>query len=78
MLQNKPIKPDTFKRMEGSEVTLEWLESDPTAMREPIVIENPEGLGMEMPKDITVSEIAEILGESTPVEVIGTYVFYTV
>ncbi|KIP03676.1 hypothetical protein PHLGIDRAFT_110576 [Phlebiopsis gigantea 11061_1 CR5-6] len=70
MMQGKAIKADPFKRMNGGEVTVEWLETDPTAMREPIVIENPDGLGLKMPEDITVAGIAEALGGSTPVEVI--------
>lgn len=73
MMQGKTIKADPFKRMNGGEVTVEWLETDPTAMREPIVIENPDGLGLKMPEDITVADIAEALGDSTPVEVIGEY-----
>lgn len=71
MMKNKSIKPDPFKRMAGSEVTIEWLQTDPTAMREPFVIEEPEGLGLKMPEGMTVQEVAEILGETTPVEVIG-------
>ncbi|EKM55800.1 uncharacterized protein PHACADRAFT_209325 [Phanerochaete carnosa HHB-10118-sp] len=70
MMKGKTIKPDPFKRMHGNEVTIDWLENDPSAMREPIVIEEPDGLGMKMPEDITVTEIAEILGPSAPVEVI--------
>ena len=71
-MQGKIIKPDPFKRMKGEDVTLEWLETDPTAMTEPILIEQPDGLGMKMPEDLTVSDVAEIVGEDTPVEVIGT------
>lgn len=71
MLQGKSIKPDPFKRMAGSNVTVEWLESDPAALTEPIVIESPDGLGMKMPEGLSVDGVAEILGESTPVEVIG-------
>ena len=73
MMQGKAIKSDPFKRMHGSEVAVEWLENDPSAMREPIVIEKPDGLGLKMPEDIAVADIAEILGPSTPVEVIGKY-----
>ena len=72
MMQGKSIKPDPFKRMEGSDVSLEWLETDPTALTEPIVVEKPDGLGMKMPEELTVSDVAEIVGENTPVEVIGT------
>lgn len=71
MLQGKAIKPDPFKRMAGSEVTVEWIESDPTAMTEPIVVQSPDGLGMRMPHGLTVSDVTDALGESTPVEVIG-------
>ena len=58
--------------MKGEDVCLTWLEQDPHAMEEPIVIETPEGLGMKMPpKELSVTDISEILGETTPVEVIG-------
>ncbi len=72
MMQGKDIKSDPFKRMQGSDVTLEWLETDETALREPIVIVEPDGLGMKMPENLTVNDVAEIVGEDTPVEVIGT------
>lgn len=71
MMQGKPISADPFKRMHGSDVTVEWLENDESAMKEPIVIEKPDGLGMKMPEDLTVSDVGEIMGEDTPVEVIG-------
>lgn len=72
MIETKDIKPDVFRRLKGSEVNSGWLEQDPEAFREPIVIESPEGLGMRMPnKDFTVADVAEIVGPQTPVEVIG-------
>ncbi|KAJ7231465.1 jumonji superfamily protein [Mycena haematopus] len=72
MLENKTFKPDKFKRMHGSEVTVEWLEEDEGAMMEPIVVEKPDGLGMKMPpSDFTVEDVAELVGEETPLEVIG-------
>lgn len=73
ILEDKVIKNGNFKRMNGSDVGLEWLDSDDSAMSEPILIENPEGLGMKMPpKDFTVNDVAALLGEDAPVEVIGT------
>ena len=78
ILETKEIKPDAFGRLKGSEVTLDWLEQDPEAFKEPIVIESPDGLGMRMPdKDLTVADVAEIVGQQTPVEVIGDVLFYT-
>jgi F-box and leucine-rich repeat protein 10/11 len=71
MLETKEIKKDSFKRFKGSELE-EWLEQDDDALREPIVIENPEGLGMTMPpNNFSVEDVAEMIGEDTPVEVIG-------
>ena len=72
MLEGKTILKDPFKRMKGEDVCLTWLEQDPHAMEEPIVIESPEGLGMKMPlEELTVAEIAVVLGEATPIDVIG-------
>lgn len=62
--------PNPFPKMAGSELTLEWADSNPEALLEPILIESPEGLGMTMPSpDITVREIARTIGEEKPVEV---------
>lgn len=42
---------------------MEWIYGE-EGMLEPFVVETPEGLGMSMPKrDITVGEIAELIGE---------------
>ncbi|KAG5635423.1 hypothetical protein H0H81_011313 [Sphagnurus paluster] len=72
VLEEKSIKSDPFKRLEGVAVGLHWLEADDSAMTEPIVIEQPEGLGMKMPSsDFTVNDVAEIVGEDMPVEVIA-------
>jgi len=58
--------------MSGSEVRLEWLEEDPKAMTEPIVIESPDGLEMTMPTGgFTVNDVGLLVGEQTLVEVIG-------
>ncbi|KAF5365765.1 hypothetical protein D9758_003174 [Tetrapyrgos nigripes] len=76
---SKPWKPDNFQRMAGHEVSLEWLDTDPKAMTEPIVIESPEGLDMKMPgNDFTVNDVGKLVGEQTPVEVIGMLFFYNV
>ncbi|KAF7971632.1 hypothetical protein HWV62_24129 [Athelia sp. TMB] len=71
MLEGKNIKENHFKKMKGADVGLEWLESDDSAMREPFIVETPDGLGMKMPDaDFTVDDVAEAVGEDTPVEVI--------
>ncbi|KAI0028349.1 hypothetical protein K488DRAFT_80716 [Vararia minispora EC-137] len=71
MLSSKSFAADLFKRMAGAELCQEWLNSDPSAMKEPVVIPDPDGLGMKMPpRDLTVGRIAQMLGVDMPVEVI--------
>jgi F-box/leucine-rich repeat protein 10/11 len=73
MLEGKKVKDNNFRRMKGSDVGLEWLESDDSAMQEPFIVESPDGLGMKMPDgDFSIEDVAEAVGEETPVEVIGT------
>ena len=72
LLESKTFAEDRFRRMRGSDLNEEWLEDDSTAMTEPVIIEEPDGLGMMMPPaTLTVPEIANILGHNTPLEVIG-------
>jgi F-box/leucine-rich repeat protein 10/11 len=79
LLEGKEIRDAPFKHMEGSEINLEWLEDDDEAMLAPIIVERPEGLGMKMPpKDFTVDDVADLIGESTPLEVIGMYMKYSI
>ncbi|KAK7056234.1 JmjC domain-containing histone demethylation protein 1 [Paramarasmius palmivorus] len=71
MMEGKPIKEDCFKRMEGADVGLEWVETDENALTEPIVIESTDGLGMKMPDTpFGVEDVALLVGENTPLEVI--------
>lgn len=82
MIENKPLAPDRFKRMKGEEVSVKWMNEDETAFREPIVIEDARGLGMRMPcwpsedgvggatVPFDVRDVAQVVGEETPVEVI--------
>jgi hypothetical protein len=72
--ESRKYSPDTFKRLNGSDIGLEWILRDESAMKEPIVVEDPEGLGMKMPsKDLTVRDIANEVGPDTHLEVIGKY-----
>jgi F-box/leucine-rich repeat protein 10/11 len=76
LMQGKTIEKDSFKRMKGEDVGVEWLESDENALKEPVIIEDPEGLGMKMPPtDFSVADVAEVIGKDTPVEVIGAFIF---
>ncbi|KAG8760511.1 JmjC domain-containing histone demethylation protein 1 [Serendipita sp. 396] len=69
--ESKKYSPDNFRRMNGSDIGMEWILRDESAMKEPIVIEAPEGLGMKMPpKEMTVRDVANEVGPDTHVEVI--------
>ncbi len=59
--------------MEGRDLTKEWAEE--TGCKEPVVIPKgySDGMGMTMPLDLTVRKVAELVGEDTKVEVIGTH-----
>ena len=70
--EGKTYSPDNFRRMNGSDLGLEWTLRDENAMKEPIVIQTPDGLGMKMPpKETTVRDIANEVGPDVPLEVIG-------
>lgn len=62
--------------MDGHDVSVKWLQDDEDAMKEPIIVEQPNGLEMEMPPadTFTVDQVAELVGADTPVEVIGIVV----
>ena len=73
MLQGKSIANDHFKRLNGEQVNLDCVNCDPYWFREPVVIEEPEGLVMKIPgRYLSIESIAYTLGRDTPVEVIGT------
>ncbi|KAI8144840.1 hypothetical protein BJV82DRAFT_512736 [Fennellomyces sp. T-0311] len=69
ILKAKAFAKDPFKRYKGDQVTVDMLKQ--TGMREPFVIEQPDGLDMRMPAaNVTVTDIAESVGHDHPVEVI--------
>ncbi|KIY68200.1 jumonji superfamily protein [Cylindrobasidium torrendii FP15055 ss-10] len=75
MMEGKPLKEDTFRRMDGADVGVEWLEEDELAMTEPVIIEKSTGLGLTMPdSDFTVQDVVDQVGPDTPLDVmdVGT------
>lgn len=72
-LETKRIVMHSFPRMKGADVTMAWLTENEDAMTQPIIIEDPDGLGMKMPDpSFTVSDVARLVGENEKVEVLGT------
>lgn len=65
-----------FRVFKGHQLDEKWLYEDPTAMTEPIVVDNEdgkalEGLDMGMPPPtIMISDVARQVGQDVPVEVI--------
>lgn len=73
-MENKSIKQHDFPAMSGKDLTLDWINSDDNALRKPIIVHSPVGLGMKMPPDtFEVNDVTRILGGDTPVEVIGMF-----
>lgn len=71
ILATRPVVEHAFRRFTAAELTDEWLWGE-ESMKEPWVVDEEEGLGMEMPrKDLGIGEIAELVGKDTPLEVIG-------
>ncbi|QSL65077.1 hypothetical protein MERGE_002382 [Pneumocystis wakefieldiae] len=71
MIENKRFSKDTFRRIRGSELTKEWAENE--GFNEPVLIPTGwdyDGLEMQIPKDLTVQKVLEILGPHEKIEVI--------
>ncbi|KAJ3160614.1 JmjC domain-containing histone demethylation protein 1 [Geranomyces michiganensis] len=53
ILQARTFAQESFKRLKGNELTLKWARKD--GLREPVIVESPEGLDIKMPdKDLIV------------------------
>ncbi|RKP15109.1 hypothetical protein BJ684DRAFT_7523, partial [Piptocephalis cylindrospora] len=75
VLDTFSFTPDTFPRLQGTEVTMNWLRSSETPLNTPIIISSPEGLGMDMPPaSLTARDVASMMGPQSSVEVmrVGT------
>lgn len=69
MIENKRFSKDTFRRIRGSELTKEWAENE--GFNEPVLIPTGwdyDGLEMQIPKDLTVQKVLEILGPHEKIE----------
>lgn len=71
VVATRNVVEGAFKVYEGKDLTDDWLWGE-ESMLQPFVVQSPEGLGMEMPsRDMTIPEIAAVVGPNTPIEVIG-------
>lgn len=70
ILASKAVEEGYFKTYQAADLTDEWIYG--AGMDEPFVVKSPEGLGMTMPsRDITVTQIAKLVGGDKVIEVIG-------
>jgi hypothetical protein len=75
VLASRTVIEGAFREMTGKEMNEAWLWGE-ESLREPVVIQDEEGLGMTMPsRDITVGQVSEAVGPTTPIEVIGESIF---
>ncbi|KAG4303478.1 hypothetical protein PCK1_000442 [Pneumocystis canis] len=71
MIQNKTFTKNVFKKVRGIDLTKKWAENE--GFNEPVLIPagwDYDGLEMEIPKDLTVRKVLEMLGPHEKVEVI--------
>ncbi|TPX58747.1 hypothetical protein PhCBS80983_g02920 [Powellomyces hirtus] len=69
ILQARKFAQESFQRLKGEDLTLEWARKD--GLREPVIIESPEGLDIQMPdKRLIVDQVANICGRTRQVDAI--------
>ncbi|KAI9360390.1 hypothetical protein DFJ73DRAFT_815517 [Zopfochytrium polystomum] len=67
VVQTKRFSPNKFPYMNGEDLTVEWARR--TGLREPVIVEEPDGLEMTMPPStLTVDEVADLCGRDRIIE----------
>lgn len=60
--------PGNHAELTADQLTLDWIVS--TGFRQPALVKSPEGLGISLPPDLSVAEVARVIGPSFRVGVI--------
>ena len=69
LLSSREFQPHSFQIMQGNDVTAQWAKE--TGFRDPIIILEPDGLGLTMPPhELTVRQVAEACGLERTVQVL--------
>ncbi|KAF9094578.1 JmjC domain-containing histone demethylation protein 1 [Mortierella sp. AD031] len=74
LLDSHQFQPDKFERIQGKDLTLEWLRTK--GFKEPLIVKRDkdgttDGLDMKMPPEtLTVDDVRDLVGPEMPVEVI--------
>ncbi|KAI8612775.1 hypothetical protein BC830DRAFT_1244445, partial [Chytriomyces sp. MP71] len=67
LLRAKRFAPNKFAYVDGDMVTMDWVRR--TGLREPFLVQNPDGLDMKMPpSSLTVDQVADACGRDKIVE----------
>uniref|UniRef100_A0A8C1J3L2 Lysine (K)-specific demethylase 2Aa n=1 Tax=Cyprinus carpio TaxID=7962 RepID=A0A8C1J3L2_CYPCA len=67
-LHNNRFSSDRIKRMEGKDLTYEYIQR--CGLRDPIIFERPEGLGIKMPDpDFSVNDVKSLVGSRRMIDV---------
>uniref|UniRef100_A0A671RXG5 [histone H3]-dimethyl-L-lysine(36) demethylase n=1 Tax=Sinocyclocheilus anshuiensis TaxID=1608454 RepID=A0A671RXG5_9TELE len=67
-LHNKRFSSDRVKRMEGKDLTYEYIQR--CGLRDPIIFERPDGLGIKMPDpDFSVNDVKSLVGSRRMIDV---------
>uniref|UniRef100_A0A673IHD5 [histone H3]-dimethyl-L-lysine(36) demethylase n=1 Tax=Sinocyclocheilus rhinocerous TaxID=307959 RepID=A0A673IHD5_9TELE len=67
-LHNNRFNSDRVKRMEGKDLTYEYIQR--CGLRDPIIFERPDGLGIKMPDpDFTVNDVKLFVGSRRMIDV---------
>lgn len=67
MIEARSFAPPAVTVVDGRDLRKEYL--DKHGFTQPIVVRSPEGLDMSIPSDLTVSQVGNLLGPETPLEV---------
>uniref|UniRef100_A0A672QN39 [histone H3]-dimethyl-L-lysine(36) demethylase n=1 Tax=Sinocyclocheilus grahami TaxID=75366 RepID=A0A672QN39_SINGR len=67
-LHSKRFSSDRVKRMEGKDLTYEYIQR--CGLRDPIIFERPDGLGIKMPDpDFSVNDVKSLVGSRRMIDV---------
>lgn len=67
VIETRAFSTSLAKEMDGAKLSRAYLHEH--GFTEPIIVHDSQGLDMSIPQDLTVDQVAELVGKETPVEV---------
>ncbi|KAJ3015584.1 JmjC domain-containing histone demethylation protein 1 [Thoreauomyces humboldtii] len=69
ILEARTFAKESFQRLEGKDLTVEWARRN--GLREPVIVDSPEGLDIKMPdRTLVVDQVADLCGRDRQVDAI--------